>query len=176
MTTITFMRHAQTEYNTKGLFCGTSDCSITQEGANEAHKLRDELPKFDFYYCSPLRRTWETLHAIFPDVDFTVDSRVVEICLGTWEGIPKTSVNQDLRKAFKSGNYTPKGAESSESVQSRIKSFLSFIFETYTHDEKILVVTHNGFLRELARLIGVPPVTKNLEYLTVDSSLLIFKE
>lgn len=167
--TITFLRHAETEFNRNDLFCGISDCNITEEGAKLAQNLRNEFPKFDFYYCSPLKRTCQTLHAIFPDAIPIIDERITEICLGVWEGVPKTSINQSLRKEFKKGNFTPERAESNKEVKKRIISFLNYMFTTYTHDEKILVVTHNGFLRTTANLLEIKPISKNLEHFTINS-------
>lgn len=166
--TITFLRHAETEFNKNGLFCGTSDCNITEEGSKLAKNLRNEFPEFDFYYCSPLKRTQQTLQAIFPNVNFIVDKRIIEICLGVWEGVPKTSVNQELRSKFKKGIYAPEGAESNESVKRRASSFLAYIAKNYTNEEKILVVTHNGFMRTLANMLGIKPISNNLEYFTID--------
>ncbi len=166
--TITFLRHAETEFNKNNLFCGTSECDITEDGQKLAQNLKNELPNFDYYYCSPLKRTSETLKALFPNAVPIIDDRITEICLGVWEGIPKTSVNQELRQAFKKGSFTPVGAESNESVQERVISFLNYLFYTYVSDEKILVVTHNGFLRTTANLLGLKPISKNLEYFTID--------
>lgn len=166
--TITFLRHAETDFNKNGLFCGTSDCNITQDGSNLAQNLRNELPSFDYYYCSPLKRTFQTLNAIFPDAVPIIDNRITEICLGVWEGVSKTSVNQDLRKAFKEGRFAPAGAESNESAQKRVLSFLKYMFNTYTSNESILVVTHNGFLRTTTNLLGLQPISKNLEYFTIN--------
>jgi len=166
---ITFLRHAETEFNSKNLFCGTSDCDITDKGKLLSENLRNEFSSFNFYYCSPLKRTWQTLNAIFPNADFIVDDRIIEIHLGTWEGISKTSVNQELRSEFKKGNFVPIGAESHESVENRVISFLKSMSNIYTEDDKILVVTHNGFLRTTANLLGIEPISKNLEYFTIDS-------
>lgn len=168
--TITYLRHAETGFNKKGFFCGTSDCDITEDGYLLAQTLKDKFYGFDYYYCSPLKRTCQTLNAIFPDAVAIIDNRITEICLGVWEGVPKTSVNQDLRKEFQKGNFAPEGAEANESVEKRTISFLNYMFNTYSADERILVVTHNGFLRTLARLLGTKPITKNLEYFTIESA------
>lgn len=166
---ITFLRHAETEFNKNELFCGTSDCSITENGYKLARNLRDEFSNFDYYYCSPLKRTHQTLNAVFPDVVPIIDDRIIEISLGSWEGIRKTSVNQDLRNEFKKGNFTPEGAECNESIEKRVINFLSDMFSTYTADEHILVITHNGFLRATTSLLQLKQISQNLEHFTIDS-------
>ena len=110
---ITFIRHGETEYNKKNLFCGLSDCNITEESKKQAQVLQNVLPEFDMYYCSPLKRTKQTLNSIFPEAVPIIDDRIIEISLGSWEGLSKSSVDQDLRKNFRAGTYTPEGAESS---------------------------------------------------------------
>lgn len=165
---ITFLRHAETEFNAQDLFCGISDCNITENGKISAQKLRTQFPNFDYYYCSPLKRTYQTLNAIFPDAVPIIDDRIIEICLGIWEGVAKKSVNQNLRREFKKGTFTPKGAECNESVEKRIRCFLNDMFNSYTN-EHILVVTHNGFLRTTANLLGLTPISKNLEHFTINS-------
>lgn len=168
MATLTFLRHAETEVNKNDLFSGIFDCNISEKGSELAKNLRNEFPEFDAYYCSPLKRTHQTLHAIFPNAEFTVDDRIIEIYLGVWEGVPKTSVDQDLRKKFRKGIYTPEKAESNESVEKRISSFLASMAEKYTGEERILVVTHNGFMRTLARMLGIKPVSNNLAHFTIN--------
>lgn len=164
---VTFLRHAQTNYNVADLFCGISNCDITPEGANLAKNLRNELPKFDVIICSSLKRTHQTLQAIFPGASFIIDKRVDEISLGEWEGKRKKDVNQYLRNEFKKGNFTPKNAESNESVEKRITSFLDFISKTYNNNENILVITHNGFMRTFCRMYNKKPIKNNLEYFTI---------
>lgn len=168
--TVTFLRHGETDFNKSNLFCGICDCSITEEAKNSASKLKKELPEFDYYYCSPLKRTQETLKAIFPNSIPIIDDRIIEISLGIWEGLPKTSVNQELRSKFKNGNFSPEGAESNENVEKRVKDFLNNLFATYSSDEKVLIVTHNGILRTISRLLNINSINNNLEYFTIESS------
>lgn len=59
-----------------------------------------------------------------------------------------------------------------EEVDKRIKSFLEDIFSKYQENEKILIVTHNAFMRNLKRLFldrdkALEP--KNLEIFKIDT-------
>ena len=74
----------------------------------------------------------------------------------------------NLRAKFRKGIYAPEKAESNESVEKRALSFLASTAEKYTGEEKILVVTHNGFMRTLARLLGIKPVSNNLAHFTIN--------
>ena len=64
--------------------------------------------------------------------------------------------------------------ESLDDVGRRIKSFLADMFEKYKKEDKILVVTHNAFMRSLKRLFVdkdkvVEP--KNLEIFVVGNDM-----
>ena len=54
MPRLTFIRHAETDFNRAGIFEGRTDCNITQEGFEQAKKLlKDDEKDFDYIYCSP---------------------------------------------------------------------------------------------------------------------------
>ena len=60
-----FIRHWQTEANVKGVLTGTLETNLTPKGIDDAKALANSLTEdFDYYYCSPLTRTHETLKAI----------------------------------------------------------------------------------------------------------------
>lgn len=75
---------------------------------------------------------------------------------------------------YKKGQLNPPNGESLEDVDKRIKSFLEDMFSKYKSDEKILVVTHNAFMRNLKRMfidkdkVGEP---KNLEIFMVNDEM-----
>lgn len=65
---VIFIRHAESEYNRDGIWAGRADCSLTDKGIKAAQKLGETIDKdFDVIYCSPLKRTKQTLFAIFPE-------------------------------------------------------------------------------------------------------------
>lgn len=62
---ITFIRHAQTEYNKKGLLQGQIDCDLSKEEREELRKFANTFYKeYTVCYCSPLKRARETAQAI----------------------------------------------------------------------------------------------------------------
>ena len=91
MKQIIFLRHAETKMNEEGRFCGIIDTDITEEGRRQAEKMRETFKKchFDAMYCSPLKRTKQTLEAIFPNRKFIKEDGFTEIGLGEWEGLKK---------------------------------------------------------------------------------------
>lgn len=98
MTKIVFIRHAESEYNRDGIWAGRADCNLTEKGNEAAKELGKSLNNnFDVIYCSPLKRTKQTLNAIFPEAKPIYDERITEILIGEWE-------NQRLKKILYAQN------------------------------------------------------------------------
>lgn len=176
MAKLFFIRHGQTEANEKGILTGRLETNLTQKGIDDAVALSKELiEKFDYYYCSPLTRTHQTLKAIKGnDVDFIIDERLTEVSSGDWQGRLKSELPKVEYDLYKKGLLNPPNGESLDDVDKRIKSFLKDIFSKYKADEKLLVVTHNAFMRNLKRMfIDKDKVTepKNLEIYIVDDEM-----
>jgi alpha-ribazole phosphatase len=152
MPILIFVRHAETDFNRDGIFAGRTDCNITAEGFEQAKKLFEEEQKhFDVIYCSPLRRTRQTLEAIMPGCVPIVDERIIEISLGEWEGKEKASFDKELIALYRAGQYTPPGAETTLQVDKRVCGFVKNLFEKYKNNERVLIVTHNGVMRSIKR-------------------------
>lgn len=170
-----FIRHGQTEANVKGILTGRLETNLTQKGIDDAATLSKELKEdFDYYYCSPLTRTHQTLRAIKGDVDFIIDERITEVSSGDWQGKLKSELPEEEYDLYKKGLLNPPNGESLEDVDKRIKSFLEDMFSKYKENEKILVVTHNAFMRNLKRMfIDKDKVSepKNLEIFMVDNEM-----
>lgn len=172
MAKLYFIRHGQTEANVKGILTGTIETNLTQKGIDDAKTLANNITEeFDHYYCSPLTRTHQTLKAIKGDVDFIIDKRIIEVSSGDWQGLYKDELPEEEYSLYKKGLMDPPGGESISDVEARAKSFLEDMFKQYKDEEKILIVTHNAFMRTLKRLFiekdkVVEP--KNLEIFIVD--------
>lgn len=170
-----FIRHGQTEANVKGILTGRLETNLTQKGIDDAAALSKELKEdFDYYYCSPLTRTHQTLRAIKGDVDFIIDERITEVSSGDWQGKLKSELPEEEYDLYKKGLLNPPNGESLEDVDKRAKSFLEDMFSKYKDDEKILIVTHNAFMRNLKRMfIDKDKVSepKNLEIFMVNNEM-----
>lgn len=176
MTQLFFIRHGQTEANIKGILTGTLETNLTQKGIEDANKLSKQLTQeFDFYYCSPLKRTHQTLKAIKGDIEFLVDERITEVSSGDWQGKLKEELPEKEYTLYKKGLLSPPNGETLQDVDKRIKSFLGEMFKKYNNNEKILIVTHNGFMRSLKRLfVETDKVEepKNLEIFEVNKEMM----
>lgn len=176
MPTLYFMRHGETRANVEGILTGTIETPLTEKGIQAAKEVGESLKEtFDYYYCSPLTRTHETLRAVRGDVPFIIDARLIEVCSGEWQGRLKASLPEKEYQAYIKGEIDPPGGESLSQVTERAKAFLKDMFDgRYTKEDKILIVTHNAFMRQLKRLFIDPSqvvIPKNLEVFTVTDDM-----
>lgn len=175
MPIITFIRHAETVYNDNKIFAGRIDCELSKKGIQDTiGKFDYKKENFDIYYCSPLKRSIDTLNLIIKDIDkINIDNRIIEICLGDWEGKKKDDFPPDLVLNYRNGLYIPPNAETMQEVDYRVTNFVSELFESYDDDTKILVITHNGVMRSIKRNF-LPNykniMSNNLESIILDKS------
>ncbi|MBO4726337.1 MAG: histidine phosphatase family protein [Clostridia bacterium] len=153
MPSVTFMRHAETVYNANKIFAGRINCELSAKGIQDTLKIPSfQKNDFDVYYCSPLKRSIDTLKLVVKGVEqFKVDDRIIEISVGDWEGKSKDSIPEELVRDYRNGTYTPPNAETTEEVDRRVTNFVTDLFEKYDKNTKILVVTHNGVMRSIKR-------------------------
>ena len=157
---IVFMRHAKTTLNKEGKFAGRTDCDTVPEGLEETRKnFKFKEGDFNYYYCSPLKRTQQTLEAVLPGRKPIIDERIIERDLGEWEDKPYDEVPEPLKEKYVKGQYDPVGSESYENIRKRVCDFVSELFEKYSQNDRILVVTHAGVVRQV-RDIFLPEMKK----------------
>lgn len=69
---VVMVRHGESEWNQKNLFCGWYDADLSPKGVQEAKNagkaLRDAGYKFDIAYTSVLQRAQKTLQAILKEI------------------------------------------------------------------------------------------------------------
>lgn len=173
---LTILRHAQSEMNSKKIFCGRIDCSITEKGKELSKKLKDIEPfanGFDVVYSSPLLRAHQTLNCIFPGEKPINDHRLLVINYGDLEGLERESVPYELRQAYRDGSATPPNGENFHNVEKRAISFLKDVDNKYSNmNKKILVVTHGSILRALGPLCNkaTSESSNNLDYYTFNQN------
>ena len=153
MPTITFIRHAETTYNANKIFAGRIDCELSKKGIEDAIKnFNYKKDDFDVYYCSPLKRSIDTLNLIVKGIDkINIDDRIIEISIGDWEGKKKDNFPKELINNYRNGLYTPPNSETTKEVDTRVANFVSELFNLFDDNTRVLVVTHNGIMRSIKR-------------------------
>jgi len=146
---IYFVRHGESEANTRHVFAGQKDDSmLTNKGREQALATAQEIIKeglkIDKIYSSPLKRASETAKIIakglnFENSNIIIDKHIIEYDMGSLTGTPWGVISSEiLTKA--------KNAEDPNDFQERV---CSFVKELSKSPENILLVSHAGVGRIL---------------------------
>ena len=171
------VRHGESEANANHILQGQTEGKLTKKGIEQAKKVGKELKekyKIDMVFCSPLKRTIETLNCILDEYpiegeifmskllmerDFGEYSEM-ETQLIDWEEMDKDNkINEEL------------GIESLANLKKRSELFLE---DLKLEDAKtVLVVSHSGPIKMMiSKITG-----KEFEEINVENALpMIFEE
>jgi broad specificity phosphatase PhoE len=161
------VRHGQTTDNAKQIMRGHGHGKLSSIGMKQAKALGRALKKekFDFIYCSDLKRCKETLKAVSKfhkhvPVIFTEDLR--ERNVGIMEG-RTYEVARLHREKYKGPklHYKPKGAESLIELRQRVSKFLKYLKQN--HDKnRLLLVTSAGIVRMINHILTKTSLVKTV--------------
>ncbi len=151
---ICFIRHGQTDWNTKGLMQGRDDIPLNDEGIEQAIKASSDLKaslkktgfKFDKIFSSPLSRAYVTASKIAEAIGIdriTKDERLIERDFGILSGGHYDRYSKAVLEDTEE--------KSVETVKSLLERVNSLIFESVNVGENVLLVTHGAVSRIYAR-------------------------
>ena len=157
-TTFYFVRHGQTDRNTKGVLPDGLNDPLNEKGREQATDTAANVPNgIEVAISSPLSRATETLSIICNSLGGEIiveepDNRLSEVNFGglkgkTWdeaeviegEGIKEKYRNQEY-------DFSSHGGDSFESVKERVYSFIDGMKAKHS-GKNILVGTHAGIIR-----------------------------
>ena len=165
MTTLYFMRHAESEANLADILASQLDFQLTETGKKDAQQIAKEVQQnhpIDHIICSSLIRAQQTAAPFAELFSLTpsIDSRVIEQDLGKYAGKtyaeledePKYCHDRNLR-----WNWIPEGeGESYAMIAARLQPFFDDMFKA--KQEHILIITHAVTLRLIkAILLNILP-------------------
>ena len=155
--TIYLIRHGKTEANEKRLYCGSTDTSLSKTGRGELAQLHYDIENVRFL-TSGMKRTNETLHILFGDVPYEVDSRFREVDFGifemrNYEELKDTLDFQAWLTGDNEANIPPCG-ESGLQMKKRVLAALSEI------REDACIITHGGVIAAIMEQL-FPDENKN---------------
>jgi len=160
------VRHGQTAWNAHYKTQGKTDIPLDEAGRLQAKLVALRLAgmNFDAVYTSPLLRARETALEIAAPHKLPVRNHplLAERDFGIWEGeeFPELlkKYPEDVRRWQEDPfAFTPKDAESLQSVYERCLAFLGELRARHGDDENVLVVGHSIPLRLIvAHAIGLP--------------------
>lgn len=151
MLKIGFVRHGQTNWNSKGITQGQTDIPLNEAGIAQAKQLAARLQQdeqiWEAVISSPLSRAYDTativaeaLHLPLLDPDKRVQERNFGLIEGTAEPERIERWGKDWRS--RSEQY---GVESDEDVFERGMSFLNDLRASDQYDN-VLLVSHGSFI------------------------------
>lgn len=160
-----FARHGETVWNAERRLCGRTDAPLSEAGRRQAHLLAERLRpiSFEALYTSPLQRARETAGIVGTAVGHVpaVDSRLVELSYGAWEGRTTTEVKLADAEAYRAWEadpavVAPPKGESGEHLIARLKPFLADVVQRH-REGNVVVVCHRTVCRLMAcHLMGIP--------------------
>ena len=140
---IYIIRHGQTEINQRHALQGRSDYPLNEAGIREARNAAEALKTvaFDRVFTSPLMRARQTAEIVAPGLEQVIDSRLIEMDYGPYEGADLYHLPREVLTFFSDFVHhpAPDGMEQLGDVVKRAGAFL----EDIRHLEgNILISTH----------------------------------
>lgn len=161
---IYLIRHGAISINGNKRFIGQIDLTLSEEGVNQAKRLKQELScvRFSNIFCSDLQRSVQTAEIIAEkhNIQPVAYPELREINLGEWEGRTFEEICRKYPEEFKQrgkdiANYRPPGGESFADCGSRVISKLNDILQSTSGN--IVIAGHAGMNRViLCHMLGMP--------------------
>lgn len=168
MPKLVLVRHGQTDYNLQKRFCGFTDVSINAQGREDALQVVQALQElgiaFQAGYTSWLKRAWETLDILLPELDqtdlpITKHPFLNERHYGDLQG----RLHEDLRQEYsaeqvqlwrRSYAVRPPNGESLQDVVHRVEYYLdNEIMPHIKAGENVLVCAHGNTNRAIVKIV-----------------------
>lgn len=150
-----YLRHGQSVLNVAGLFAGSTDTELTDEGRRQALASGAENKdlSIDIVLCSPLRRAADTAKlflegAELPQELIELNPLLAERSYGSLENTP---YEQSRSRAMLDDNL-PEGVEPWSDVLKRARKILDYIEKLPV--DNVLLVGHGGIGRAIRSLLN----------------------
>lgn len=149
-TTIIFIRHGETHWNSLGQIQGRTDISLNEIGLYQAHLFSNKYKKykFDKMYSSPLIRAYETGVLIsklsYQNDNIEINDLVIERSFGELEG-QKFSINSF---SHDDSSFTEKypSFESNKTIEKRAQRFCDYVLKN-NPNQLVACFTHSHFIK-----------------------------
>jgi probable phosphoglycerate mutase len=152
-----FLRHGETDWNTRGLTQGRTDIPLNAAGLAQADAAAGHLAGQGIagIVCSPLGRARQTAEAVgrVLDLDYDTDPGLREASFGAQEGQPMGHWYDD----WVTGAYTPEGGESFAQLTARV---VPAINHALARPGPVLVVAHGAMFRAVRAAMGLSALVR----------------
>jgi probable phosphoglycerate mutase len=178
-TSVTLIRHGETEWNLSGRWQGHADSPLSERGVAQAEAVgkRMKSDDFDFFYSSDLGRAMHTSRLVGGPSGWEVIPRedLRERDLGVLEALTTEEMLESEAEIYRSfrndgPEYVPPGGESFKQFCDRCSKAVEAI--ALSHEgAKIGIVTHGGVLGALFRYVLNVPLEKERNFVLLNCSL-----
>jgi probable phosphoglycerate mutase len=153
MTTFTFVRHGQTDWNFERRIQGATDVPLNETGREQAHETGRVLAerRWDGIVASPLSRARETAEIIAACVgldEVELVDALVERSYGEVEGLNSA----EIAERFPDPRAPVPGREKRSEVVARVLPALEMLADEHP-GESLIVVSHGGVIGSLVRYV-----------------------
>lgn len=161
---MSLIRHGRTAANENGIYIGTTDLPLSEEGRAELYGKMDlyQYPRVQRVYTSPLVRCTETAEILFPDHELYMAQELRELNFGQFEGRSVTELIQreDYKTWLRGGSpdvRPPDGESAGELCIRTYKVLGRILMQMMEEDiEHCAVVTHAGIISNMLSCFGMP--------------------
>lgn len=163
------VRHGKSQANENDVLQGQANAPLCETGEKQAELAAKALQDavIDAAYSSDLDRAVQTAKLILSvnrswnsNLRLIEDKLIRDRSFGVMENINEKEYNRIAKeKGFHDWyQFTPEGGESPQQVRKRVKEFITQLYEkrekiVSMKTWNVLVVSHNGWIRELARYL-----------------------
>jgi 2,3-bisphosphoglycerate-dependent phosphoglycerate mutase len=155
-------RHAETTDNSREIFSGWRDPTLTLKGFSQAREIAEQLgrDKIDYAFTSHLKRARKTLEIVLethPAIPVFTDDRLIERCYGLLQGKSKRKVAEERPEWFaqvhRGYDFPPPEGESLKMVENRTSPFLLQLEEWLRQNPgNVAISCHGNSLRPIRRV------------------------
>lgn len=149
MIEIVLIRHGSTSWNELNRYQGRTDVPLSEKGklALQAMAVPEVWMGYR-HFSSPLLRAQQSAQILFPEQKVEVDSRLVEVDFGAWEGefVEQIRQTQDFSPpsyGWQGWNSGPPKGETNQQVADRLMSWLNDVSKS---EQNVVAVTHKGVI------------------------------
>jgi len=167
MTMMYLVRHGETAWNSdRNRYCGRTDLPLSDVGQLQALRVARALRgvPLETVYVSPLLRSRQTGASIaaINDTPTKIDSRLIEIDFGAWEGLTSERIEQEDPHGRAAWIHDPthvragSSGETGQEVSQRMMEFLRHVAAVH-QSGAVAIVGHNTANRlALAATLDAP--------------------
>ncbi|WJY13537.1 histidine phosphatase family protein [Pectobacteriaceae bacterium CE90] len=181
---VILVRHAETEWNLRGIIQGHSDSAVTHRGLRETSALLTTLEKsaypIESVYASPIGRAWQMGRRLAESFrcPLMAEPALKEQALGCFEGMTSEHViqhNPDEANALfvLDAEYCPPGGESLAQASQRVIHFLNNL-QVKTLHQTICIVSHGHVIQGVLAILKEGAIDNFPRYAQPNASYSVF--